>query len=117
MHELGIAQNIVDAVLLEMQKRQLPSVSSIALRIGVLTDVDPEALTFGFEILTKETALAPTRLKVETVPVRESVKSAMNRSRSRAICLNAPMRQSGDETHQRYGTRYRLSGGTGLSHD
>jgi|MudIll2142460700_1097286.scaffolds.fasta_scaffold1124587_1 hydrogenase nickel incorporation protein HypA/HybF len=70
MHELGIAQNIVDAVLLEMQKRQLPSVSAIALRIGVLTDVDPEALTFGFEILTKETALAPTRLKVETVPVR-----------------------------------------------
>ena len=70
MHELGIAQNIVDAVLREMKSRQLPSVSAIALRIGVLTDVDSEALTFGFEILTKDTALAPTRLKVEKVPVR-----------------------------------------------
>lgn len=75
MHELGIAQNIVDAVLLEMKNRQLPSVSAIALRIGALTDVDPEALTFGFEILTKETALAPARLKIEKVPVSGSCES------------------------------------------
>lgn len=70
MHELGIAQNIVDAVLHEMQTRNLVSVSSIAVKIGVLTDVDPEALSFGFEILAKETALGPARLNVVRVPVR-----------------------------------------------
>jgi len=75
MHELGIAQNIVDAVLLEMKTRHLPSVAAIALRIGALTDVDPEALTFGFEILAKDTALGPAKLKVERVPVRGKCES------------------------------------------
>ncbi len=70
MHELGIAQNIVDAVLLEMKNRHLPSVSAIALRIGVLTDVDPDALSFGFEILAKETPLGPVKLSIQRVPVR-----------------------------------------------
>jgi len=51
MHELGIAQNIVDAVLLEMKTRHLPLVAAVALRIGALTDVDPEALTFGLKSL------------------------------------------------------------------
>ncbi|PWB76169.1 hydrogenase maturation nickel metallochaperone HypA [candidate division GN15 bacterium] len=70
MHELGIAQNIVDTVLLEMQNRKLPAVSAIALRIGALTDVDPEALVFGFEILSKDTVLRQARLNVERIPVR-----------------------------------------------
>ncbi len=70
MHELGIAQNIVETVLLEMKNRQLSEVSAVAVKIGVLTDVDPEALSFGFDILARETPLGPARLNVLRIPVR-----------------------------------------------
>lgn len=70
MHELGIAQNIVDAVMREMTERRLLSVTTIALRIGAMTDVDSDALSFGFQILTKETPLEQSQLRIERVPVR-----------------------------------------------
>jgi hydrogenase nickel incorporation protein HypA/HybF len=68
MHELAIADNIVTAVLAEVERRGLKSVATIALRVGALTDVVPEALEFGFEILTRETLLNGTKLRIELVP-------------------------------------------------
>jgi len=70
MHELGIADNIVTAVLKEMNDRKLKSVSAIALRIGAMTDIVTDALEFGFEILIRETPLEGARLKIERVPVK-----------------------------------------------
>ncbi len=70
MHELGIADNIVTAVLREMTQRRLKSVSAIALRIGAMTDIVPEALEFGFEVLIRETPLDGAHLKIERVPVK-----------------------------------------------
>jgi len=70
MHEVGIAGSIVDSVLREMKVRNLKSVATIALRIGALTDVDPDALSFGFEVLTKDTPLAGTRLDIQRIEIR-----------------------------------------------
>ncbi|MEW6051837.1 MAG: hydrogenase maturation nickel metallochaperone HypA [Candidatus Zixiibacteriota bacterium] len=68
MHELAVADNIVNAVLAEMQRRGLSSVATVAVRVGALTDIVPDALEFGFEILTRETALAATKLKIDRIP-------------------------------------------------
>jgi hydrogenase nickel incorporation protein HypA/HybF len=69
MHELSIATSIVETVTMEMQRRNLPRLEKIALRIGALSSVDPEALRFGFEAITAGTPLAKTRLEIEHVPV------------------------------------------------
>jgi hydrogenase nickel incorporation protein HypA/HybF len=69
MHELSIANAIVDAVLHEIQQRNLPAVQTIGIRIGALSGVVPEALQFGFEAITSDTPLASTKLKIEPVPV------------------------------------------------
>lgn len=69
MHELGIADSIIQAVLHKMQESGYARVDVVALRIGALTDIVPDALEFGFEVLTRDTPLAETRLQIETVPV------------------------------------------------
>lgn len=70
MHELSIAQNIIESVLQEMTSRKLISVNSVGLRIGRLTNVDAEALRFGYECLIAGSALAGSRLEIEDVFAR-----------------------------------------------
>ena len=70
MHELSIAQSILDTVLQEMESRQLPPISKIVVHVGALSGVVPEALQFGFDALKKQTPLENTELSIEMIPVR-----------------------------------------------
>jgi len=69
MHELSIAQNIIEIVSQEMKSRQLKCVDTIALRIGALTCISPDALEFGFQAATVDTPLESTKLAIERLPV------------------------------------------------
>ncbi len=70
MHELSIAASIVDAVTQEIQRKNLSPVQTIAVRVGALSCVDPEALRFSFEVIAADTPLADTKLEIEFVPVQ-----------------------------------------------
>lgn len=70
MHELGIATAILDAVQTEVQGRGGARPHRVGLRIGELTAVDPEALRFAFEVLTRETDLEGLALDFEICPLR-----------------------------------------------
>ena len=69
MHEVGIAMEIISIVEKEMAARGLESVSEIGLRVGLLSGVDPDALTFCFEAATIGTQMGQTKLVIERVPV------------------------------------------------
>lgn len=70
MHELSIAQGILDVVEQEVKRHGLRNVAKIKLKIGELTTVVPEALDFCFSILVKDTELEGACLEIETVPIR-----------------------------------------------
>lgn len=70
MHELAIANSIVNTVLLEAEKHNYGSVIAVGLRIGALSDVVPEALEFGFTAITVGTLLEGAKLEIENVPVK-----------------------------------------------
>ena len=70
MHELAIANSIMNTVLDEARKHDYKSVTAIGLRIGALTDVVPEALEFGFSAIAGGTLLEGARLEIENVPVQ-----------------------------------------------
>lgn len=74
MHELGIAQSIIQTVLDEVAAKGLTPVESITVRVGALSSVVPEALEFGFDALKADTALAETQLKIERVPIQGKCK-------------------------------------------
>ena len=70
MHEMGIAQQIVDIVVgaIPAEAGGAP-VESVLIRVGKLTAVVPESLRFCWEVITKDTRLAGARLDIEEVPV------------------------------------------------
>ena len=70
MHELGIAQSVLDAILVEAAKRDGAKPVKVGLRIGELSAIDPDALRFSFEALTRETELEGLALEIEFCPRR-----------------------------------------------
>ncbi len=95
MHELSIATSIVDSVLLEIQRKNLPPVQTIAVRIGALSSVDPEALRFGFDAIIADTPLAKTKLEIEFVPVQGKCRACNNEFAVQDFVFACPSCNSG----------------------
>ncbi|MCG8563952.1 MAG: hydrogenase maturation nickel metallochaperone HypA [Desulfobacterales bacterium] len=71
MHEMGIAQQLMDIALGAIPGEvEDPKVETLNLRIGKLAAVVEHSLTFCMEIITKDTPLENVRLNIEEVPVR-----------------------------------------------
>ena len=68
MHELSIALSIVDGVLEELD-RQSGQVEAVHLRLGRMSGVDKDALSFSYGVACEGTALANSRLLIEDVDV------------------------------------------------
>jgi len=68
VHELSIAQSILDTVVAEAEQHQVERVLSVRLRIGELTAIVRDALTFSFEIIAKDTCAEGAVLDIEHVP-------------------------------------------------
>jgi hydrogenase nickel incorporation protein HypA/HybF len=71
MHELSIANSVLEAVRAEVQKRPGARVCKVGVRVGELAGVDPEALSFSFEVLVRGTEFEPVALEIETRPRRQ----------------------------------------------
>ncbi|QIA27591.1 hydrogenase maturation nickel metallochaperone HypA [Thermaerobacter sp. PB12/4term] len=69
MHELSIAQNLVELAAEEARRRGLTRVRAVHVRLGVLAGVVKDALLFCFDIVTAGTPLEGARLAIEEVPV------------------------------------------------
>ncbi|HEX3795457.1 MAG TPA: hydrogenase maturation nickel metallochaperone HypA [Acidimicrobiales bacterium] len=65
MHELSICDAIVDSTRQRADGRR---VTQVTVRIGHLRQVVPDALQFGWEILTDTTELKGCELVIEQVP-------------------------------------------------
>jgi len=68
MHELGIANSILEGVAAELRRRPGSRAVKVGVRIGELAGVDPDALNFAFEALTLDTEFSRLKLEVEYVP-------------------------------------------------
>jgi hydrogenase nickel incorporation protein HypA/HybF len=78
MHEFAIASSVLDAVRTEVRLRPGMRVSKIGVRIGDLAGLDPDALSFCFEALTKETDLESVVLEIERKPQRHRCSRCAN---------------------------------------
>lgn len=67
MHELSVAQAIIDSAVQELEADQ--RVLMLRLQLGPLSGVVEEALRFSFDLATQDTPLQGCRLDVQTVPV------------------------------------------------
>jgi len=65
MHEMGIASSVIEAVRAEAARRPGARVIRVGLRIGELSGVERDSLSFCFEALTRETELENAVLAIE----------------------------------------------------
>jgi hydrogenase nickel incorporation protein HypA/HybF len=69
MHELSIAQSLLEIIEHEALPYRGARVTTVTLRIGKLSGVMPDALRFGFEALSKGGIAEGASLMIEEVPV------------------------------------------------
>ena len=65
MHEMSMAYSVLAAVRTEAARYPACHPRKVGLRVGELTALDPEALRFCFEALTRETELESLGLEIE----------------------------------------------------
>ena len=70
MHELSIAQSIVEQAEQIAQREQMGRVIRITVTVGALSGVDGEALTFAFPFASENTMAGGAELIVESIPAR-----------------------------------------------
>ena len=72
MHEMSIAQSLIEIIQDEMEKHGASVLRSVRLHIGQMSAVVPEALSFCFQVITEGTALEGARLDMEVIPLKGS---------------------------------------------
>ncbi len=69
MHELSIAESLLEIVSEEARKHGLQQIKTIRLQIGEFAAVVPESLTFCFDLVSRDTIAAGAVLEIESVGI------------------------------------------------
>lgn len=68
MHELSIAQSILDIVRSHVSASDLKDVRSVRVKVGEMSGVVPDSLEFSFSALVADTDLHSATLAMELIP-------------------------------------------------
>lgn len=90
MHEVGIASSILECVEAEARRRPDARFSAVGVRIGELSNVDRDALSFAFEAITYQTPWQSLRLEVEWCPRRQKCLTCGEEFAVQDFDLNCP---------------------------
>jgi hydrogenase nickel incorporation protein HypA/HybF len=109
MHEMGIANSVLDAIRVETLRFPEGHIYKVGVRIGELAGVNPEAMNFCFEALVRGTELEPLVLEIEYCPRRYQCRCCHHShaaAREEAICPECGMTDlqfiGGDELELAY---------------
>jgi hydrogenase nickel incorporation protein HypA/HybF len=70
MHELSVAQNIVEIIQQHVPESEWERVAAVRLKIGACAGIVPDSLEFSFQALTADSCLGRAKLEIETIPFR-----------------------------------------------
>jgi hydrogenase nickel incorporation protein HypA/HybF len=70
MHELTLCESIVQIVEQQARAHGCTRVRAVRVEVGALSSVDPEALRFSFDAVTRATLAEGARLDIIEVPAR-----------------------------------------------
>ena len=67
MHEMAIAQSVLDIAFGEMERHASASVKKIKISIGEFSGVVKEALEFAFDVLKRDTPASKAEIDIEVL--------------------------------------------------
>lgn len=68
MHEMSLCEGVLSVLEQEAAKQGFSTVSAVWLEIGELSAVDPEAMLFSFDAVTRNTLAQGAELHIIDVP-------------------------------------------------
>lgn len=68
MHELSLAQDIIETVKQNVTAAELPKVREIIVEVGAFSGVVADSLKFSFEAITSGTELNDAVMKIVDIP-------------------------------------------------
>jgi hydrogenase nickel incorporation protein HypA/HybF len=98
MHELSIAQNILEIIRQYVPPDQYTSVKSVRVNVGNLAGVIPESLEFCFGAITTATQFHEARLAIARVPFTISCRACQRISSNNAGIVQCPVCGGSDTT-------------------
>lgn len=79
MHELAIAQNILEIVQQSVPVERAAMVRSVGIRVGKLSGIVPDSLQFCFSVIVSDTNMPRAYLTIEQVPTISRCRDCMLR--------------------------------------
>jgi len=67
MHEMSLCEGILQVLLTEAKTQKFAKVKTVWLEIGELSSVEPEAMLFSFDVVTKNSLADGAELKIVKV--------------------------------------------------
>ncbi|NBC32179.1 MAG: hydrogenase maturation nickel metallochaperone HypA [Alphaproteobacteria bacterium] len=68
MHELSLCESILDIIEEHARTHGFHTVRSVRIEVGMLSCAEPEALRFGFEVVTRGTVAEGAVLEIDRPP-------------------------------------------------
>jgi hydrogenase nickel incorporation protein HypA/HybF len=78
MHELSLAQSILEIVSQYVPHEKSGTVKSVKLKIGELSGVVPDSLNFCFSAITADTPFQGAHLEIDKIPFTLECKDCSN---------------------------------------
>lgn len=69
MHEVGIAQEILQQALTAAEANGISRIARLHLKVGAFSGVVEDALRFSFEVISRETKAEGAALEVDNIPL------------------------------------------------
>ncbi len=69
MHELSMAQGIINAVIETAETNNATEVTEVIIEIGRLAMINPEQLRFMLDVLVENTIVENAEIKIDEIPV------------------------------------------------
>jgi hydrogenase nickel incorporation protein HypA/HybF len=69
MHEIGIMEETLQLAIAQARASGAVKIHKLKIRVGALSGVEPDALRFAFDVLSRETPAAGASLEIEAVRV------------------------------------------------
>jgi hydrogenase nickel incorporation protein HypA/HybF len=96
MHELSIVAGLFETLLEQARAHNAREVTSVRLKVGLLSGIVPELLVSAFDMYKKGTIAENAALDVETVPLGVRCRTCGAESRKEDFILACPACASAD---------------------
>ena len=69
MHELAVTKGLLKICLEEGEKHKIEKINKINIKVGELTDLVPDCISYYFNIVARGTIAENTEINVEKIPL------------------------------------------------